>query len=50
MEKVSIENIKITSGSPIMNTLEQLEREARLIEYDPRIVKRYISLEKTDIS
>lgn len=40
------------SGSTLI-TAEQLEREARLMEYDPRyvdvIVKRYMSLGKTDI-
>ena len=40
------------SGSTLI-TAEQLERKARLIEYDPRyvdvIVKRYMSLGKTDI-
>lgn len=40
------------SGSTLI-TAEQLDREARLMEYDPRyvdvIVKRYMSLGKTDI-
>lgn len=40
------------SGSTLI-TAEQLEREARLMEYDPRyadvIVKRYMSLGRTDI-